>query len=163
MEVRDGARKHGVEDDDMHHAVRYAVRSVELDDDLTLLIGADRPAGCWRSSWPSWTRTGRASFTPCCYVRASTDSCDREVIQMDETPRAEQLLDALDPESAEVENTEDLRAVAEAADTVAADEARLTEAVQIARAHGRSWTRIAIVLGVSRQAARQRFADKLRA
>ncbi|MEO7132302.1 MAG: hypothetical protein ABIZ07_13100 [Dermatophilaceae bacterium] len=79
---------------------------------------------------------------------------------MNETARVEQLLDALDPTTAAVENTEDLRAVAVAADTLAADEARLTEAVEIARAHGRSWTRIGIALGVSRQAARQRFADK---
>ena len=81
-------------------------------------------------------------------------------MNMNETARAEQLLDALDPTTAAVENTEDLRAVAVAADTLAADEARLTEAVEIARAHGRSWTRIGIALGVSRQAARQRFADK---
>jgi hypothetical protein len=79
---------------------------------------------------------------------------------MDETERAERLLDALDPATAEVENTEDLRGVAVAADALAAEEARLTEAVEIARAHGRSWTRIGIALGVSRQAARQRFADK---
>ncbi|HIZ36672.1 MAG TPA: toxin [Candidatus Ruania gallistercoris] len=41
MEVRDGARKHGVSDDDMRHAVRHAIRSRELDDNTTLLIGAD--------------------------------------------------------------------------------------------------------------------------
>ena len=33
----------------------------------------------------------------------------------------------------------------------------LVEAVKRARAHGRSWNRIAVALGVSRQAARQRF------
>lgn len=81
-------------------------------------------------------------------------------MSMDKTGRAEQLLDALDPATAAVENTEDLRAVAVAADTLATDEARLTEAVEIARTRGRSWTRIGIALGVSRQAARQRFADK---
>ncbi len=81
-------------------------------------------------------------------------------MSMDETERAEQLLDALDPTTAAAENTEDLRAVAVAADTLATDEARLTEAVEIARARGRSWTRIGLALGVSRQAARQRFADK---
>jgi hypothetical protein len=42
VDVRDGARKHGVTDEDMRHAVRHAVRGVELDDELTLLIGADR-------------------------------------------------------------------------------------------------------------------------
>ncbi len=81
-------------------------------------------------------------------------------MSMNETARVEQLLDALDTATAGVENTEDLRAVAGAADTLTTDEARLTEAVEIARAHGRSWTRIGIALGVSRQAARQRFADK---
>lgn len=79
---------------------------------------------------------------------------------INETERAEQLLDALDPAAAAVEATEDLRAVAVAADTLAVDEARLTEVVETARARGRSWTRIGIALGVSRQAARQRFADK---
>lgn len=81
-------------------------------------------------------------------------------MNMNETDRAEELLAALDPATAAVENTADLLAVADAADILAADEARLTEAVEIARAHGRSWTRIGVALGVSRQAARQRFADK---
>jgi transposase len=43
------------------------------------------------------------------------------------------------------------------------DEARLREAVEVARTHGRSWNQIAIALGVSRQAARQRFGDKAHA
>ncbi len=81
-------------------------------------------------------------------------------MNMNETDRVEQMLDDLDPATASVDNTEDLRAVAVAADALATDEARLTKAVEIARAHGRSWTRIGIALGVSRQAARQRFADK---
>ena len=81
-------------------------------------------------------------------------------MNMNETDRVEQLLDDLDPATAAVDNTEDLRAVAVAADALATDEARLTEAVEIARTHGRSWTRIGIALGVSRQAARQRFTDK---
>jgi hypothetical protein len=65
----------------------------------------------------------------------------------------------LDPATAEVEMTDDLRKVAIAAEAVRADDARLREAVLLARAHGRSWNRIALALGVSRQAARQRFAD----
>lgn len=81
-------------------------------------------------------------------------------MSMNETEHAEQLLDALDPATAAAENTEDLRAVADAADTLTSDEARLTETVEIARAYGRSWTRIGIALGISRQAARQRFAEK---
>jgi hypothetical protein len=77
--------------------------------------------------------------------------------------RFEQLLDELDPETAEVERIDELRAVAEAADAVHAHDARLREAVEIARAHGHSWNQIALALNVSRQAARQRFAEKIRA
>lgn len=55
----------------------------------------------------------------------------------------------------------DLRAIAEAAERARRDEALLTERVALARAHGRSWNRIAAALGVSRQAARQRFGGKV--
>lgn len=77
--------------------------------------------------------------------------------------RAAELADWLDnlPADAEFEDVTDLRAVAVAADAVRADEARTTEAVSIARARGRSWTEISRALGVSRQAARQRYADKV--
>jgi hypothetical protein len=93
---------------------------------------------------------------------------DEEVITMrhtdDEIERAarrfEQLADELDPATAEVDRTDDLRQIAVVAEAVRADEARLREAVEIARAHGRSWNQIAVALGVSRQAARQRFTDK---
>ena len=79
---------------------------------------------------------------------------------MNETEHAERLLEALDPDPSQIDNTEDLREVAAAADAVAAGEARLMESVRVARAQGRSWTRIGIALGVSRQAARQRFGDR---
>lgn len=79
---------------------------------------------------------------------------------MDETERAERLLDDLDPGAATMDDNDDLRAFAAAADAVAGDQERLAEAVGAARAHGRSWSRIGIALGVSRQAARQRFADQ---
>lgn len=72
--------------------------------------------------------------------------------------RFERLADKLDPRATEAERTDDLREVAAAAEAVRADDARLKEAVILARAHGRSWNHIALALGVSRQAARQRFA-----
>ena len=56
--------------------------------------------------------------------------------------------------------TPELREVADAADAVAAAEARLREAVALARASGWSWNRIAVSLGTSRQAARQRFEPR---
>ncbi len=74
--------------------------------------------------------------------------------------RFEQLADDLDPATAAVDHTDDLRQIAAVSEAVRADEARLRETVEVARAHGRSWNQIAVALGVSRQAARQRFTDK---
>ncbi len=71
--------------------------------------------------------------------------------------RFEKLTDELDPATVEVDKLDDLREVAAAAETVHTYEVRLREAVEDARAHGRSWNHIAVALGVSRQAARQRF------
>ena len=77
--------------------------------------------------------------------------------------RFEKLADELDPATAEVERTEDLRAIAAVSEAVRADEARLREAVEVARAHDRSWEPDRGRPGVSRQAARQRFTDKAHA
>jgi len=84
-----------------------------------------------------------------------TKRSEAEINEM--AARFEKWADEVDPDTLEFESTEDLRAVAEAADAVAAAQARLTEAVELAHARGRSWGRIGIALGVSRQAARQRF------
>jgi hypothetical protein len=75
--------------------------------------------------------------------------------------RLEQQLERMDPNSVEVDDTSDLRAIAEAVEAVRSAEARVRERVEIARARGRSWNRIALPLGVSRQAARERFADRI--
>jgi hypothetical protein len=72
--------------------------------------------------------------------------------------RFEAWADELDP--AKLDDISDLRRIADAASAVRRAEARLREAVQIARGHGHSWNRIAVALGVSRQAARQRYAEK---
>jgi len=74
--------------------------------------------------------------------------------------RFEQLARELDPGAVTVDRTDDLRDIAVISETLRADEAQLRETVNIARARGRSWNQIAVALGVSRQAARQRFADK---
>lgn len=89
-----------------------------------------------------------------------TRHTDREIEQAAE--RFERLADALDPDAVAVERTDDLREIAAAAEAVRADDARLREAVTLARAHGRSWNHIALALGVSRQAARQRLPARLR-
>jgi hypothetical protein len=82
--------------------------------------------------------------------------------EIDEAARRfEELADRMDPAGADVLRIDDLREVAIVSEAVRTDEERLREAVAAARTHGRSWNQIAVALGVSRQAARQRFADKI--
>lgn len=42
LEIADSARKHGIPDEDIRHAVRMALRAVSQDPDRLLLIGPDR-------------------------------------------------------------------------------------------------------------------------
>lgn len=70
---------------------------------------------------------------------------------------AEGWLDSLDPATHPAEETEDLRAVTAAVRSIASAEGDLRDAVGRARSNGRSWGRIALALGVSKQAARERF------
>jgi hypothetical protein len=72
---------------------------------------------------------------------------------------AEAWLDSLDPNDMPAEDTTDLRHIAMAVADVAVAEERLREVVVAARAAGRSWARIAMALGVSKQAARERFNE----
>jgi len=171
MRIGEPARKHGIAEPDIWHAIRNATRRIILDDDLTMLIGPATNGSVLpssRSDCSTSTAPIPWSSTPCPYVPSSTDSSIEQVTLMkhtnDEIERAaerfEQLADAVDPDVTTVEKIDDLRDVAVASQAVRSDEAALREAVQIARTHGRSWNQIAVALGVSRQAARQRFADK---
>jgi hypothetical protein len=80
-----------------------------------------------------------------------------------EIERAAKLAEEFDPAHTVMDDTTDLRALAGAVDSVRAGEARVRELVAVARANGRSWGEIGIALGVSRQAARERFSQKVRA
>jgi hypothetical protein len=73
---------------------------------------------------------------------------------------AEAWLDELDPATTPAEDINDLRAIAQAVTEVAAAHARLEGAVRAARERGRSWARIGIALGTSRQAARERYEER---
>lgn len=81
----------------------------------------------------------------------------------EEIQRAAKLAEEFDPSGAPMDDTTDLRTLAEAVNSVQAGEARVRELVARARANGRSWGEVGIALGVSRQAARERFAEKIRA
>ncbi len=73
----------------------------------------------------------------------------------------ETWLDGLDPEmlSSPAADAADLRAIGDAMRAVAATDLDLADRVAEARANGRTWTQVAAVLGVSKQAARERFGE----
>ena len=45
MRIAETARKHGVRDDDILHAVRMAIAEWKLEDGLTMLVGPARDGG----------------------------------------------------------------------------------------------------------------------
>ena len=60
----------------------------------------------------------------------------------------------------EVQDAADLRSIAILVDRLADDEADLRAAVAQARTNGKSWGQIGVALGVSRQAAHERFSPQ---
>jgi DNA-directed RNA polymerase specialized sigma24 family protein len=82
--------------------------------------------------------------------------------QLDEAARrAEKLLEEMDPADLATPDADasDLRAIVDASRKIATGNNEQAEAVEQARRHGKSWTQIAAVLGVSRQAAKARFGE----
>ncbi len=71
----------------------------------------------------------------------------------------EAWLDGFEPTADEASDASDLRRISEAAQGAEDASEELREAVRAARAKGRSWGAIGVVLGVSKQAARQRFSE----
>lgn len=72
---------------------------------------------------------------------------------------AEAWLDALDPATTPAEDPVDLRRIGVALRGLADEQREVERAVAAARANGRSWGEIGLVLGVSRQAARERYGQ----
>lgn len=72
---------------------------------------------------------------------------------------AEAWLDALDPDQVPAEDPTDLRRIGLALRGLAREQREVDESIASARANGRSWAQIALVLGTSRQAARERYGQ----
>ena len=83
---------------------------------------------------------------------------DKDIEQAAE--RFEPLADQLDPASAVVESTGDLRAIARRRRDGPRGRGPATRSRPPSRTRGRSWNQIAVAFGVSRQAARQRIAPQ---
>lgn len=72
---------------------------------------------------------------------------------------AEFWLDSLDPAAMPAEDPSDLRRIGLALRGLADEQREVDEAVAAARVNGRSWAEIGLVLGISRQSARERFGQ----
>ncbi len=77
----------------------------------------------------------------------------------DEVAATERWLDKLNPATVKARDATHFREIIAATENLSAAEDRLREVVADARAAGDSWTLIGAALGVTRQAAQQRFGD----
>ncbi|MCB0918863.1 MAG: hypothetical protein KDC39_09895 [Actinobacteria bacterium] len=73
---------------------------------------------------------------------------------------ARAALDALDTSPDPTQDASDLRRISEILAVRVVQERELAEAVTEARANGRSWVKIGLALGISRQAAQERFGNR---
>lgn len=71
----------------------------------------------------------------------------------------EARLDALDPAATPAQDARDLRAIAALVGRQTDVAKQLHEAVTEARRNGKSWAKIAIALGTTRQSAHERYTD----
>lgn len=83
-------------------------------------------------------------------LRERVDTTRRWIASLD--------LDAI--ASPDREDTTDLKEIGVALTATVVSALELAEAVQRARANGRTWTQIAVILAVSKQAARERFGEQ---
>ena len=81
----------------------------------------------------------------------------------DDATATDAWLDSLDPAAIEFRDARHVREIIAAADDVSAAEGRLSSAIAAARAAGDSWAVIGAALGVTRQAAFQRFGSRTEA
>lgn len=72
---------------------------------------------------------------------------------------ADAWLDSLDPAASRADDPADLRRIGLALRGLADVQREVGEAVAAAHANGRSWAEIGLVLGISRQSARERYGQ----
>jgi hypothetical protein len=128
-------------------------------DKVTLSVRGD-------SGRPRWSTasTIRTSTTPSVKIARllEVNLVPRTREQLEQAlAETEERLDSIDPAAlaSPDSDVEDLRAIGDAMHAVAQSDLQLAERVAEARAKGRTWTQIAAVLGVSKQAARERFGE----
>ena len=155
------AHQHGVDDRTILPAFNNPIRSTDIDQGFTMLIGPIRPQTCMRSE-SSARMTGRSSYMPCPPgVDTSGDrKMPRSVSQiLSQVHEFAKRFEDHDPQRADLKDASALRAVRQAFLARARAERELADAVLAARADGHSWAAIGAMVGTSGEAARQRYGQ----
>lgn len=160
MRITESALKHGVSDADMLHAARMPFRTIaHQDGGRTLVIGVDQAGRFLEIVVKDAGDDTEPEIIHADVLRPGYYRFLKGVMTMtkDEQTTDEWLAGLERDETVEAKDASDLRGIGEALIGIEYADAALVAAVERARANGRSWTEIANVLGVTRQAARQRF------
>lgn len=168
MEFAGSARKHGITDADALHAITNAVVTVQQDADRVLFLGPDSTGRLLEVGVLFASEDADPTVIHADVMRPKFRRYLCEVMPMPRTrtqlehaaASAEAWLDNLDPDVTPAKDATELRAVAAALRSIATAEHELADAVRSARLGGQSWAAIAAVLGVSKQAASERYGDR---
>jgi hypothetical protein len=170
VDIADSAHRHAVPVEDMLHAIRNQITEIteQRKPFFRMLIGPARDNSMLEN------RSARP------HRRPSDHSCDAAAPELAPPPQEgvtgmprsrEQLKQAvvefqewadnldLDDPDVQVKDPADLRAIGQALAAMASAEQNLAATVAVARENGRSWAEIGMVLGVTREGARKRFAE----
>ncbi len=161
MDIEASARKHGVADDDMLHALRHHWRAFETDDpDVTMFVGPSSDAkpievgvvndDCDHSRYVGPIQVPERLVDPMKTRAQRAIALEKwaEVVE------AHELVEA---------DTGALRTIAELVERRDDVDSALLDAIRTARRADRSWSEIGAMLGVSKQAAQRKYATKISA
>ena len=160
--IAPSARKHGISDEDMLHALKHQLFGIATEDpEIIIYVGASRTAEPLEIGVLD---DGDVPYGDTCDVRP-IEIFERNVELM--SSREERLAEKLaafekwaeevDPADLKFIDTSPLKLVARLAEQRDHTEQELAQAVAAAREDGWSWAMIGFMLGVSRQAAQQKY------
>jgi len=161
--ILDSARKRGIPDDDILHALRNHVRTFGLDEGITMVIGPSRDA--------QLLEIGLVESSEGDLLVHPRHDRPREGLEVTGMPRTTEEIIAhatelarqfedYEPRPGDERRVSALTMLRLAALKRAEVERELQDAVRVARQQGVAWRDIGEVVGTSGEAARQRYRDE---
>lgn len=162
-DIEASARTHGVSDTDTLHALRHHWRGFETDDpDVTMFIGPAANGEPLEVGVIDDAEASRSS-TRCPPDPSSCKVGDPMTTRAQRVDALERWADDVDADDLVEANTAALRTITELVEQRDDGDAALLGAIRDARNADRSWSEIGAMLGVSKQAAQRKYADKISA